>query len=80
MPGDNDNRGQNSDNTREWLRASADRMILLFVFLVQVAVVVWLTARHADEGSLDWARGGATLVLGWIGGMATGKITGRDKQ
>ena len=63
----------------EWFRHNSDRLFLVSVFFVQLGVVIWMTKLKYDEGSVDWARGTATLVLGVLLRQLAGDLASKEK-
>ena len=54
-----------------------DKLLLTLLFALVLSMCVWFTLRKdMDEGSLDWSRSTANLILGGLLGLITGKYIG----
>ena len=59
-----------------------DKLLLAFIFVLVMVVALWVTQqKNMDEGSLDWARSTANLVLGGLLSLVTDRlIRGKNTQ
>lgn len=54
-----------------------DKRLLAFLFLVMVAVVVFLHLMTPEQGTVQWARETANLIIGGLVGLVTGYAVGK---
>lgn len=74
--------GKRFDEFMENAWRNFDKLLLAFIFCVVLIVALWVTQqKNMDEGSLDWARSTANLVLGGLLSLVTDRlIRGKNTQ
>ena len=74
--------GKRFDEFMENAWRNFDKLLLAFIFVMVMVVALWVTKqKNMDEGSLDWARSTANLVLGGLLSLVTDRlIRGKNTQ
>ncbi len=74
--------GKRFDDFMENAWRNFDKILLALMFVVVLSVALWVTKdKNMDEGSLDWARSTANLLLGGLLSLVTDRlIRGKNTQ
>lgn len=63
-----------------WFHNHADKVILVFLLFIFLIFLSIMTFKKFDEGSIDWARQSATLILGALLRHIVGEVIQSVKE